>query len=306
MGMKLRWIQQEDSIWRVKMGRVSEESGSLSLDREALQGWLKALEQAKIAGIRALVIEGEPGTFCQGMDLSSRLLNHPTPPAEASSRDEVHEVEAHYTPVPGMLRALRVTVPVDHATAQALRDDAKRYASLLLSLRRAPFAVIALVDGEVMAGGVGIMAAADLVLATGTSRFGLPEASLGLLPAMVLPILRERISAQKARWWTMRSASIGTATAHQWGLIDEVCADVDAMEKACREALRMILRAHPDAIADMKLRLGDETQGPLDGALEEAAEYTAHCLMLPDRVEGIRSFLEGEPLPWHERLRRRP
>lgn len=304
MGMKLRWVQQTDSIWRAKMTYASADSTSLSLDSDALQSWLKALEQAKIARIRALVIEGEAGVFCQGMDLAARLLAQPKPPETPSSRDEVHEVEAHYTPMPGVLRSLRVNVPVDGATSQALREDARRYASLLLALRRAPFAVLALVDGDVMAGGVGLMAAADLVLATERSRFGLPEASLGLLPAMVLPILCERIPSQKARWWTMRSASVGSDIALQWGLIDEMHGDVGAMEKSCRESLRMLLRAHPESIADLKLRMNQTSRGSLEAALEEAADYTTHCLMLPDRVEGIRSFLEGEPLPWHERLRR--
>jgi enoyl-CoA hydratase/carnithine racemase len=305
MGMDIRWVEQRGSVWRLQMSFVQVGRPEISLDGVSLRAWLEKIKEAEDAEIRVLVIEGQAGIFCQGMDLGARLLAYPQPPVEPSSRDEAHEIDVHYTPTPGILRALHGRTVLDDVTASALREDVKRYAALLLALRRASFAVIALVDGEVMAGGIGLMAVADQVLATQRSRFGLPEASLGLLPAVVFPVLCERIPVQKARWLAMRSTSSESNEALAMGLIDLVCEDAEAVEKACRESLRALLRAHPQSIADLKRRTAETSLPSLQQALEEAAVYTASCLMLPDRVDGIRHFLQGEPLPWQERLPRK-
>ncbi len=305
MSMELRWIEQQRSVWRLRMMPVEATRAEISLDSAALRDWEEKLKEAEDAEIRVLVIEGAGGIFCQGMDLGARLLAYPQPSMGPSSRDEAHEIDVHYTPTPGILRALHGRTVLDEVTAAALREDVRRYAALLWALRKAAFAVVALVDGEVMAGGVGLMAAADQVLATKRSRVGLPEASLGLLPAVVFPVLCERVPAQKARWLAMRSVGMDSAEALALGLFDAVHEDADAVEKASRESLRALLRAHPQAIEDLKRRTTETPKASLQDALDEAAQYTASCLMLPDRVEGIRRFLQGEPLPWQERLPRR-
>ncbi len=75
------------------------------------------------------------------------------------------------------------------ATDGAIERGARAYASVLGALRSAPRPTVALVEGEALGGGVGLLAACDLVIASTSATFALPEALYGLVPAMVVPVL---------------------------------------------------------------------------------------------------------------------
>lgn len=209
-----------------------------------------------------LVLEGQPGVFCEGMDLSKAT----------EGPDEMARGVHHF-------------------------------AETLLALRQAPQVVIGVLDGIVRAGGVGLAASADILLATQRTTFGLPEINLGLLPAMVMPFLLERMPPQKVRRWMMLGQSIEAQAALQWGLIDDVVEDPSGLEKRLKRELRQLLRAHPRAVADLKELSQQIASESLSQGLQRGAEYTSQCMSRGEIVSGIQSFLEGEPLPWFVRYR---
>ncbi len=177
------------------------------------------------------------------------------------------------------------------------------FAEFLFALRKAKQVVVACVDGVVRAGGVGIVAACDIVLASERSAFGLPEINLGLLPAMVLPFLTERMPIQKAKRWILGGLSLPAKQAQVIGLVDELAEDTDALYMVLRRELRQLLRAHPRAAADLKQFTLETADCPLETGLSKGAEYTATCMAQPETIEGLQLFLTGEPLPWFARFR---
>lgn len=180
-----------------------------------------------------------------------------------------------------------------------------RFADCLRRLRGCDKVVIAVVDGDAAGGGVGIAAAADLLIATARSSFGLPELVLGLLPALVLPILHQRMPPAKALQLCMAGVSVEAAQAQQMGLVDQVVEEPAQLEKALRRAIKQSLRLNPEAVAELK-GLQQEVVGlSCSDALDTGARRTARIFADAARVAVARSFLEGETPPWFDRYRPR-
>lgn len=177
------------------------------------------------------------------------------------------------------------------------------YEDALSRLRHARQAVIALVSGEALAGGIGLAAASDLLMATEDARFGLPEIMLGLVPGMVLPTLLDRMPLQKVRRFALQLQSISAHEAQHLGLVDVVVPDRSALEKALRQELKSLLRCQPEAIGQLKASTSAMQGRSFGDAIKIGQEATAARLADPSTQEGIRSFLGGEPLPWLDRYR---
>jgi methylglutaconyl-CoA hydratase len=105
------------------------------------------------------------------------------------------------------------------------QDGVALYARCIAALCDGPFAVVSLIDGPAIAGGLGLVAAADIAICTQNARFALSEVMLGLLPAIVLPLLQQRMPEQKARALALEPSGIDAERACSLGLIDVLCND---------------------------------------------------------------------------------
>jgi enoyl-CoA hydratase/carnithine racemase len=156
--------------------------------------------------------------------------------------------------------------------------------------------VVAAVDGETLAGGVGLAAACDLVVATERSTFGMPETLFGLIPAITLPVLLERMPPQKVRLLTMTARSYGAAEAQALGLVD-VVTSADALVPTVRAHVRSLGRTSPEAVGAVKRLCGNLAR--ID--LERGGEMTRTLLQREQVGQAIREFMAGGPLPWEKR-----
>jgi len=171
----------------------------------------------------------------------------------------------------------------------------RRFAALLAALERDPRPVIALVDGAAMGAGVGLAAAADLVLATRRASFGLPETLLGLIPAMVFPVLARRLGVPRARRLALGAEPMSAEEAHRCGLVDELTDDLAA---SLQRHARRLSRMDPLAVAIMKRLVADHFAAP-PGYEEDAAAKLLALMAREETRARIRRFLAGEA-PWPE------
>ena len=109
--------------------------------------------------------------------------------------------------------------------------------------------MIAAVRGRALGGGLGLAAVADLVIADESARFGLPEALMGLLPAVVFPYVARRIGVAKARALALTATTWDVQEAHRVGLVDERCAD---LTQGIERVVKRLARADRRALASMK------------------------------------------------------
>lgn len=171
----------------------------------------------------------------------------------------------------------------------------ERFGALLDGVAATPRPVIALVDGPARGGGVGLAAAADLVIATQRAVFSLPEALFGLVPAMVFPVLARRIGAPRARWLAISGASLTASDALRLGLVDEL---TDDLPGTLRRHLRRLSQMDPRAVAAVKAMAVAHDATPDAYRAHAAASF--HRLSVSDesRVR-IARFLAGDT-PWPE------
>ncbi|MCA9715147.1 MAG: enoyl-CoA hydratase/isomerase family protein [Myxococcales bacterium] len=177
------------------------------------------------------------------------------------------------------------------------------YASCLRRLRALRGVVVAVVDGAAVGGGVGLAAAADIALASERASFALPELTWGLMPAMVLPVLRERMPVAAIRWLTLSGARLDAEDARARGLVDQLLpGDAEAVTGAVRRLLRGLLRVRPEAVANLKQFLRSIETKDLRGALAAGQQQTARDARDPQILGALRRFWdEGERLPWFQR-----
>ena len=168
----------------------------------------------------------------------------------------------------------------------------EQFAACLRTIRLGQKPVIALVRGAAVAGGVGLAAACDGVLATCDASFTLTELIFGLAPAIILPYLAERLPQQKLRWMALRAQALSAPEALQFGLADHVCAPEDA-PKLLRQWVRQLRRAQPVAVALWKRLTADSAAA----SSQEGVQLTLERLHDPMVRRGIREFMESGQLP---------
>jgi enoyl-CoA hydratase/carnithine racemase len=168
-----------------------------------------------------------------------------------------------------------------------------RYAMLLHAIASTPRPVVALVGGAAMGGGVGLAAAADVVLATPGASFALPETLFGLVPAMALPMIARRVGPVRARRLAMTGMTITAEEACRIGLVDEV---IDDLEIALTRYARTFERLDTRAIAEVKAMSGVHETTP-DAYQEHASSAFARLAASRETQERIARFLAGDT-PW--------
>lgn len=179
------------------------------------------------------------------------------------------------------------------------RDDALRLATMLWTIYRCPLPVIARVQGDVYAGGVGLVACADIVVSTSNAGFCLSEAKLGLLPATIGPYVVKAIGERQARRYFTTAERFDAATAKQLGLVHELVETSDQLDAKVDELAALLSANGPMAVRACKrlaLDLGDRE---LDDELRaETARRIADIRASSEGKAGVQSFLTKTAAPW--------
>jgi enoyl-CoA hydratase len=134
-------------------------------------------------------------------------------------------------------------------------DGTRAMLALFRQLLTLPIPVVARVDGAARAGGIGVLGACDVVLASARSTFAFTEVRLGLAPAVISLPLRPLLSARAAARYFLTGETFGAAVAAQIGLVTAAGDDVDALAADVVDGLR---RADPQGLRETKpLTTGD-------------------------------------------------
>jgi enoyl-CoA hydratase/carnithine racemase len=180
------------------------------------------------------------------------------------------------------------------ASGACEREGIELYASVLEALRNHPLPVIAVVEGRAMAGGVGLVAACDAVLASDRATFTLSELLFGLIPAVVLPFLLERVPAQKARLWAMTARTLSAHEAREIGLVDDV-GPPEQVQRTLHSWTRRLARSKPAAVASWK----SLTARLAITGLAAATAVGVARMADPEVRSAVRQFVEEGVAPWH-------
>lgn len=172
------------------------------------------------------------------------------------------------------------------------------FATLLGRLHASPKPLLALVDGEALGGGMGLACACDRVVATADATFGLPELLWGLAPAIIWPVVTDRMAPHVARQWTIAAHSRSAAEALAAGVVDEIASGGD-LARAARRATRELSRLDAHALGAWRAWTRTARQYPLAEAVTRGVAVTAALAARPEARARWRAFSEGGA-PWSE------
>jgi methylglutaconyl-CoA hydratase len=176
----------------------------------------------------------------------------------------------------------------------------KILADMLLKLFKMPQITIAVVQGKVFGGGIGLMATCDFILAESNTLFRFSEVKLGLLPATILPFISKRISIQNLRKWILTGNLFNISEAYQAGLVDIQYAD-SQLEPILYELLASFEAASPSAVKRAKTLINQIAAGEI-GVNDTALTSTilSEAVLSADGKEGIRAFFEKRKPVWRK------
>jgi methylglutaconyl-CoA hydratase len=211
--------------------------------------------------LRAIVLGGHGKAFCAGADLS-------------------------------WMRAMAdYTWEQNHA-------DAEKLAAMLWTIYACPLPVVGRIHGDCYAGGVGLAAVCDALVAAEGMQFCLSEARLGLLPATIGPYVVRALGEQASRRYFATAERFDAARAHALGFAHEVVT-ADALDAKVAEIVAALVANGPAAVKACKQLVKDVAGRPIDAALRaDTARRIADIRASAEGREGVQSFLHKRAPAW--------
>jgi isohexenylglutaconyl-CoA hydratase len=262
--------EQSGAVLYVTLNRPdSRNAMSLAMVSELRQVLAQAEASAgQVSAVRVVVLRGAGGHFCAGADLKDM----------AAAR----------------MRAM--AKPVGDASDPIAQVNAE-FGQLCVAYAQTPLAVVALLEGTVMGGGLGLACVADVAIASDTANFRLPETSLGVVPAQIAPFLVERLGYSQAKRLAVTGGRIDAATALRLGLVHSAVATAE-LQSALDQVLSDILACAPGALAATKsLMERSRLQAPQD-LVADAAALFSRAAQGSEALEGMTAFLQKRKPQW--------
>ena len=182
-----------------------------------------------------------------------------------------------------------------HAENQA---DALQLAEMLRTIYLCPHPVVARVQGDCYAGGMGLVAACDIIIAAEPVQFCLSEVRLGLIPATIAPYVIKAMGEQAARRYFLTAERFDAAQALRLGFAHEVVA-VEALDDKVAEIVKALVNNSPHAVQQAKVLVREVTgQTVNDALLADTAQRIARIRASEQGREGVASFLEKRKPAW--------
>lgn len=179
--------------------------------------------------------------------------------------------------------------------------DAARLADMLWTIWDCPLPVVGRIHGDCYAGGVGLAAVCDVLVAAEGVHFCLSEARLGLLPATIGPYVVRALGEQAARRWFVSAERFTAAEAHRLGFVHEIVA-ADALDARIARIVAALVANGPHAVKACKRLVKDLAGRPIDAALrDETARRIADVRTGAEGREGVQSFLDKREPAWRSR-----
>lgn len=174
---------------------------------------------------------------------------------------------------------------------------ASQLAKLFTLFHHTPLVTIACVQGQAIAGGGGLAASCDIMLAAEEAKIGFPETRRGIIAAQVAAILVRQLNIRFVRELLLTGELIDSLRAKEIGLVNHVV----SLEIMDQEALRIaneVLKGAPNAIKETKRLLKEMAQGTFGKDLALAIDFHHAVRHSAEGKEGIASFLEKRPPNW--------
>ena len=185
----------------------------------------------------------------------------------------------------------------DYSYAENLAD-AGQLADMLHMIYQCPKPTIARIQGDVYAGGLGLVAACDIAVSVDTANFCLSEVRLGLIPATISPYVIRAMGARAAHRYFLTAERFDAQEAHRIGLVHAVTS-ADALDAKVAEITQALVNASPAAVKACKQLVQDVAGCEISAKLiARTVQGIADIRSSEQGKEGVQSFLQKRKPSW--------
>ncbi|MEZ5644791.1 MAG: enoyl-CoA hydratase/isomerase family protein [Burkholderiaceae bacterium] len=252
-------VEAQDRVARITLTRPEVRN---AFNDEVIQQLKSAFEDVgQREDVRAVVLAAEGPAFCAGADLN-------------------------------WMRRM-----ADYTREENLAD-AGELAAMLKAIYECPKPTIAAVQGDVFAGGTGLVAACDIAVSVNTATYCLSEVKLGLIPATISPYVIRAMGARAAHRYFLTAERFSAQEAHRIGFVHEVVA-ADALEGKVGELAQALVSASASAVTACKRLVQDVAEREISATLvASTVEGIADIRASAEGREGVQSFLQKRKPSW--------
>lgn len=214
--------------------------------------------------LRGVVLAGEGSVFCAGAD------------------------------VEWMRGAIGLSIEENERDAAAMQ-------AMFAAIDACPAPVVARVQGAALGGGMGLCAVADIVVAAADAAFGFTETKLGIIPAVISPVVLPKIGESHARALFATGQRFDAARALRIGLVHEVVADLPTLDARVAELIGELRSAGPTAARAAKALVRELRALSPEERRTHTIRHIAQQRTSSEGQEGLTAFLERREASWRER-----
>jgi isohexenylglutaconyl-CoA hydratase len=265
---KLIELQLEDGILHLTLNRPDVRN---ALSAELVSEIIETFETLDPSRVRAVVLRGAGGNFCAGGDIKDMAA---------------------------MIAAKSDAPLASEKNVEAIAEYNLLAGKLFHAVNNAAPAVVAVLEGAVMGGGMGLACAADITIALQSTRFGLPETSLGLLPAQVAPFIRRRVGESFARLLGVLGGQFDAKQAQSMGLVHYLAEDEGELQRRLQEVLTKIKACAPKALCGAKKLMFE--RAPEEDDPKRLGMLFASSMVGEEAREGTAAFVEKRKPSWNQ------
>ena len=234
-----------------------------ALKRDFIEEILGALDQVQQdEAVRVFVLNAAGSVFCAGMDLG-----------EMQERATAENKEKEW------------------------QRDSEVFCEMVTKIYSLPVPTVAAIQGPVLAGGMGMILACDIVVAADSVFFALPEPMRGITAAMVTPFLIQRVGAGPATYMLLSGRRVSASEAERFGLAHQLTSN-DQLAHEIEELKQSILTGSPRALAITKRHVDDCSAANLIQQVRASIGVSAQARETDDAREGLAAFLEKRKPNW--------
>lgn len=176
--------------------------------------------------------------------------------------------------------------------------DAGQLAAMLQAICHCPKPTVARVQGDVFAGGMGLVAACDMAVSVDTATYCLSEVKLGLIPATISPYVIRAMGARAAHRYFLTAERFSAAEAHRIGFVHQVV-NADALDAAVDALTHALCSAGPAAVRACKRLVHNVAEREINAALiAQTVAGIADIRASAEGREGVQSFLQKRKPNW--------
>ncbi len=247
------------TVWLSRPEARNALSGEMIVELHRVFSWLK--DQRSIRGI---TLRGRGGVFCAGGDI----------------------------------KGFKAILQGGKQSLEDIAAISRQNGALFDVINEAPQTVIVLVEGAAMAGGLGIVCCADVVVVMRDAKFAMTETSIGIPPAQIAPFVVERLGLRMARRLMLTASRFEGVEAERIGLADHVAEDITGLGRIEAEVRKQVRRCAPGANAVTKQIVLATRHVDRAAMIRLAGDGFAECMASDEGREGVASFLEKRKPYW--------